>query len=229
MSSRASRRQSEMTYAKGLRSGIPSALLDARLPSSDLAVPHVDGPNLWRQSGSWHRPKPYSQTGHQVVGRRFAMDRNIATSFDYLDTPTVKRAGIPLQTGGTKAMNYTREQLDAILDKYAPLGWQMSFHVNGDIGLDIVLDAYEYALVKRQPHGNRSPLADRGTWVPDGGTVPTCRLAWRHRFHGAVPVLLLGRPARRADVRDADRRELGSLQGRLRRRRSSVIPQRWEA
>ena len=45
-------------------------------------------------------------------------------------------------------MNYTREQLDAILDKYAPLGWQMSFHVNGDIGLDIVLDVSQAVYFK---------------------------------------------------------------------------------
>lgn len=73
---------------------------------------------------------------------------NIASSYPYLDTPAVRRAGIPLDTGGEKAMNYTRAQLDAILDEHAPQGWQMSFHVNGDVGLDIVLDAYERALVK---------------------------------------------------------------------------------
>lgn len=43
-------------------------------------------------------------------------------------------------------MNYTRAKLDEILHTYTPQGWQFAFHVNGDIGLDIVLDAYERAL-----------------------------------------------------------------------------------
>jgi predicted amidohydrolase YtcJ len=44
-------------------------------------------------------------------------------------------------------MNYDRAELDQVLAKYAPLGWQFAFHVNGDVGLDVVLDAYEHALV----------------------------------------------------------------------------------
>ena len=70
----------------------------------------------------------------------------IAASFPYLDTQVVQRAQIPLGPGGESMMNYTRAELDQILDKYAPLGWQFAFHVNGDVGLDIVLDAYERAL-----------------------------------------------------------------------------------
>ena len=71
----------------------------------------------------------------------------IANSYPYLDTETVRNAGIPLGPGGESMMNYTRAQLDEILAKYAPMGWQMAFHVNGDVGLDIVLDAYEKALI----------------------------------------------------------------------------------
>jgi len=70
----------------------------------------------------------------------------IATSFPYLDSPVVQAAQIPLGPGGEGMMNYTRAQLDEILAKYTPLGWQFAFHVNGDVGLDIVLDAYEHAL-----------------------------------------------------------------------------------
>lgn len=36
--------------------------------------------------------------------------------------------------------------LDKVLSVHASQGWQISFHVNGDVGLDIVLDAYERAL-----------------------------------------------------------------------------------
>lgn len=35
-----------------------------------------------------------------------------------------------------------------MLDKYAPMGYQMAFHCNGDVGFDVVLDAYENALNK---------------------------------------------------------------------------------
>jgi predicted amidohydrolase YtcJ len=70
----------------------------------------------------------------------------IASSFPYLDSPVVKDAQIPLGPGGEAMMNYTRAELDEILAKYAPLGWQFAFHVNGDVGLDVVLDAYEHAL-----------------------------------------------------------------------------------
>lgn len=70
----------------------------------------------------------------------------IAASFPYLDTPTVRAAQIPLGPGGEAMMNYSRAELDAVLAQYAPEGWQFAFHVNGDVGLDIVLDAYEHAL-----------------------------------------------------------------------------------
>jgi len=43
-------------------------------------------------------------------------------------------------------MNYSRAELDEVLAKYVSLGWQFAFHVNGDVGLDVVLDAYEHAL-----------------------------------------------------------------------------------
>lgn len=70
----------------------------------------------------------------------------IAASFAYLDTPVVQHAQIPLGPGGEGMMNYTRAQLDQILAAHGKQGWQFAFHVNGDVGLDIVLDAYEHAL-----------------------------------------------------------------------------------
>ncbi|MFD6451862.1 amidohydrolase family protein, partial [Nocardia sp. NPDC060220] len=74
-----------------------------------------------------------------------------ATSFPYLDTEATRRAGIdPATAGGTGSLNYTRSQLDEILDKAAPAGWQMSFHSNGDLAVELALDAYEAAL---QRHG----------------------------------------------------------------------------
>ena len=70
----------------------------------------------------------------------------IAASFPYLDNATTRRAGIPLGPAGETMLNYPRSELDAILARHAGQGWQMAFHVNGDVGLDVVLDAYERAL-----------------------------------------------------------------------------------
>lgn len=74
----------------------------------------------------------------------------IAASFPYLDNETTRNAAIPLGPGGEGMMNYTRAELDALLDRIAPSGYQMAFHCNGDVGMDIVLDAYEHALVKHK-------------------------------------------------------------------------------
>ena len=73
---------------------------------------------------------------------------NVALTFPYLDTDATRAAGIKPGTPGIEAMNYTRDQLDVILETYAPQGWQMASHVNGDAALDVVLDAYEAALTK---------------------------------------------------------------------------------
>lgn len=72
---------------------------------------------------------------------------NIAISFPYLSTEATRTAGIdPEVAGGPASMNYSREQLDAILDIAAPAGWQMAFHANGDLAIALALDAYEAAL-----------------------------------------------------------------------------------
>jgi len=88
---------------------------------------HKQGIKLWADGSPW-------------VG-------TIAASFPYLDNETTQNAQIPIGPGGEAMMNYTRVELDQVLAQYAPMGWQFAFHVNGDIGLDIVLDAYEHALV----------------------------------------------------------------------------------
>lgn len=77
----------------------------------------------------------------------------IAASFPYLDSPVVQHAQIPLGPGGEAMMNYTRAELDQVLASHATEGWQFAFHVNGDVGLDIVLDAYEHALVSNNLMG----------------------------------------------------------------------------
>lgn len=70
----------------------------------------------------------------------------IASSFPYLDNETIRNAKIPIGPGGESMLNYSRAELDQILDQFTPLGWQFAFHCNGDVGLDVVLDAYARAL-----------------------------------------------------------------------------------
>jgi predicted amidohydrolase YtcJ len=77
----------------------------------------------------------------------------IAASFPYLDNATTRRAEIPLGPAGEAMLNYPRAKLDEILSRYAPEGWQMAFHVNGDVGIDVVLDAYERALTANRLAG----------------------------------------------------------------------------
>ncbi|WP_396931485.1 amidohydrolase [Mycolicibacterium sp.] len=72
---------------------------------------------------------------------------NIAISFPYLSTEATRTAGIdPAVAGGPESMNYSLEQLNAVLDVAAPTGWQMAFHANGDLAIELALDAYEGAL-----------------------------------------------------------------------------------
>ncbi len=73
---------------------------------------------------------------------------NVAISFEYLDNPTTRAAQIEMGPRGEGQMNYTRGQLDAVLDQLVPAGFQMAFHCNGDVGFDVVLDAYARALAK---------------------------------------------------------------------------------
>ncbi len=70
----------------------------------------------------------------------------IATSLPYLDTPTTRTAQIKPGATYDSMLNYTRGQFDDMLTKSAAEGLQVSVHVNGDVGIDLVLDGYERAL-----------------------------------------------------------------------------------
>ena len=104
----------------------PDAAADIDFPKPDLV--RKNGVKLWADGSPW-------------IG-------NIATSFEYLDNPTTRTAQIELGPRGEPQMNYTRAQLDAVLDELVPTGYQMAFHCNGDVGFDVVLDAYARALAK---------------------------------------------------------------------------------
>lgn len=69
---------------------------------------------------------------------------NIDLSFPYLDTDATRTIGVA--PGSCGHANYTREQLTEIVHAYFPTGWPMACHVQGDAGVDTILDVYEDAL-----------------------------------------------------------------------------------
>ena len=138
---------SDMAFDLGLKGGYEAL---AAAPSCPLRV------SVWEVSTSdtYTDPTVFAAGGDWLIkqGVKLWTDGspwvgNIGISFPYLSTETTKMAGIdPAKAGGPQSMNYTRAELDAILDKAAPAGWQMALHANGDLAIDLALDAYEAAL-----------------------------------------------------------------------------------
>ena len=85
---------------------------------------------------------------------------NIDLSFPYLDTDATRTIGVT--PGSCGHANYTREQLTEIVEAYFPLGWQMACHVQGDAGVDTILDVYEDVLRKHPRTDHRLRLEHVG-------------------------------------------------------------------
>lgn len=139
---------SEHTYRTALK---PAYEAIASLPHAPVRI------SIYHMSTEPDCGDPFTSTAPEAMLRKQGIKLwadgspwvgNIAMSAPYLDTPVTRAAGIPAGVPGEKMMNYTREQLAELLDRYAESGWQMAFHVNGDLGLDIVLDAFASALSK---------------------------------------------------------------------------------
>ena len=90
---------------------------------------------------------------------------NIALSFPYLDTAATRAIGIP--PGSCGCANYTAAQLTEIVGAYFPLGWQMACHVQGDAGVDTILDVYEEALRQHPRDDHRLRLEHVGAIRPE--------------------------------------------------------------
>jgi predicted amidohydrolase YtcJ len=85
---------------------------------------------------------------------------NIDLSFPYLDTDATRTIGVV--PGSCGHANYTREQLTEIVAAYFPLGWQMACHVQGDAGVDTILDVYSHALQQHPRDDHRLRLEHVG-------------------------------------------------------------------
>jgi predicted amidohydrolase YtcJ len=90
---------------------------------------------------------------------------NIDLTFPYLDTAASRTIGVP--PGSCGHANYSREQLAEIVGAYFPLGWPMACHVQGDAGVDTILDVYEEALLGHPRDDHRLRLEHVGAIRPD--------------------------------------------------------------
>jgi predicted amidohydrolase YtcJ len=85
---------------------------------------------------------------------------NIDLSFPYLDTDATRTIGVA--PGSCGHANYTREQLTEIVHAYFPKGWPMACHVQGDAGVDTILDIYQDVLRKSPRDDHRLRLEHVG-------------------------------------------------------------------
>ncbi|WP_216152046.1 amidohydrolase [Polynucleobacter sp. JS-Safj-400b-B2] len=138
---------SEHTYSTGMYKGY---LALASVPNSPLrmSVYHMAVDADAGVKATWPDSSMVRKNGIKLWADGTPWLGSVAQSFGYLDNERTRNAEIILGPLGEKGMNYTRLQLDELLDKYSPMGYQMAFHCNGDVGFDVVLDAYEYALNK---------------------------------------------------------------------------------
>ena len=90
---------------------------------------------------------------------------NIDLTFPYLDTDATRSIGVT--PGSCGCANYTREQLTEIVEAYLPLGWQMACHVQGDNGVDTILDVYQEALERFPRPDHRLRLEHVGAISPE--------------------------------------------------------------
>ncbi|MCB0918861.1 MAG: amidohydrolase [Actinobacteria bacterium] len=70
-----------------------------------------------------------------------------AVSAPYLDSPQAEIADIPTgRAPGMSALNYSPKEYVELLNRFAGEGWQIATHINGDVGIGVVLDGYQEAL-----------------------------------------------------------------------------------
>ena len=144
---------SEHTYSSNMYKGYQAL---ASVPDTPLRL-HVYQMAIDADAGepaTWADSSLVRKNGIKLWADGTPWLGSVAQSFPYLENPTTKQAQIIIGPLGEKGMNYTRLQLDQMLDKYAPMGYQMAFHCNGDVGFDVVLDAYERALNKHNLMGS---------------------------------------------------------------------------
>ncbi len=140
---------SELTYNTGQYKAYLALASSADTPLR-ISVYHMSTETDAAAEAKWPDSSMVRKNGIKLWADGTPWLGTVALSFPYLDNKTTRTAQILLGPLAEKGMNYTRGQLDQILDKFVPLGYQMSFHCNGDVGFDVVMDAYESALAKHK-------------------------------------------------------------------------------
>ncbi len=176
---------SEMAFDPSLRPLVEGLrdTLTVRLRTYEMSNPQMttdatpgEGDDMLRQVGIkiWVDGSPW-------IG-------NIALSFPYLDTAATRTIGVT--PGSCGCANYTAEQLTEIVGAYFPLGWPMACHVQGDAGVDTILDVYEEALTAQS--ARRPPVTPRARRRDPARAVAARRRPRRHLQHLRRPDPLLG-------------------------------------
>ena len=161
----------------------------ARRPHSALA--HLRG----FERGDDHRRdpgqrrRPVRQVGIKIWVDGSPWIGNIDLSFPYLDTDADPHASACVP-GSCGHANYTREQLTEIVDTYFPKGWPMACHVQGDAGVDTILDMYEEASARAS--ARRPPTAARARRRDTRRAAAAGARSRRHVQHLRRPDPLLG-------------------------------------
>ena len=147
---------------------------------------------------------------------------NIDLTFPYLDTAATRTIGVT--PGSCGHANYTREQLTEIVAAYFPLGWQMACHVQGDAGVDTILDVYEQALRDHPRDDHRLRLEHVGAISDE--QLQRAHAPRRDVQHLRRPDPLLGRHSGRRAVRAGARFAVDACRVGRRHRDADLAAQR---
>ncbi len=137
---------SDMAYADTLLPAYEALLSRPDAPIRISVYRSMTGPNAHDPVATSLSTALLQQQGVKMWADGSPFLGTLAASFPYASSAVVQQAGIPIGPGGVANMNWTRQQIDPILDHFAPTGLQVVTHINGDEALDIMLDAYEHAL-----------------------------------------------------------------------------------
>ncbi len=103
-----------------------------------------------------HAPMDFGDLSPMIrrIGYKIWMDGSpsigtAAISVPYLDSDRARIADVPVGTApGLSVLNYTEDQFLSLIEEFADSDIQIATHINGDAGIDVVLDGYERALAR---------------------------------------------------------------------------------
>ena len=136
----------DMAYADSMTTGYEALLSQPDTPLRLSFYRSMTGPDAHGVVDASLPAAMFQQLGVKMWADGSPFLGTLAASFPYVDTDVVQKADIPIGPGSDANMNWTRQHLDPILDSFAGSGVQLACHINGDVALDIILDAYERAL-----------------------------------------------------------------------------------